>query len=196
MIKEHVLISVAWVVYCVVHSVLANARVKEKMARWMKGGFRYYRIGYNIFASVTLQVIIYYQIRMDSPALYANTLFFKILGGTIALSGLLLMIVCIRKYFAELSGIRNIKNEAVTDTLIVTGVHTYVRHPLYLGTFAFVWGLFLIFPYVSFFITNGIITIYTLIGIYMEEEKLEAVFGESYKQYKLTVPKLIPFTKK
>jgi protein-S-isoprenylcysteine O-methyltransferase Ste14 len=55
------------------------------------------------------------------------------------------------------------------------------------------WGLFIILPYLSFLISNIIITIYTLIGIELEEKKLELEFGESYRQYKQKVPKLLPF---
>ena len=67
-----------------------------------------------------------------------------------------------------------------------------VRHPLYFGTFVFIWGFFIVLPYLSLLICNLVVTIYTLIGIRFEEAKLEKEFGESYKQYKAQVPMIIP----
>jgi protein-S-isoprenylcysteine O-methyltransferase Ste14 len=69
-----------------------------------------------------------------------------------------------------------------------------VRHPLYLGTFLFIWGAWLIIPLVSFGITNVVITLYTLIGIHFEERKLVEEFGQSYISYSRQVPKIIPFS--
>ena len=105
------------------------------------------------------------------------------------------MILCIQKYFISLSGLRSLINEKSSDILMINGIHRYMRHPLYLGTFLFIWGLFLIQPYLSLLIANTIITVYTLIGIGFEENKLVEEFGEQYTQYKKNVPKLFPFIK-
>ena len=95
----------------------------------------------------------------------------------------------------SISGLRSLLIENVRNELQIRGIHKYVRHPLYLGTFVFIWGLFLLFPVLSLLVTNAIITIYTLIGIQFEEKKLIDEFGESYRQYRAAVPKLIPFFK-
>jgi protein-S-isoprenylcysteine O-methyltransferase Ste14 len=41
-------------------------------------------------------------------------------------------------------------------------------------------------------ITDFIITVYTLLAIRLEEEKLVAEFGDQYRRYQRSVPKLIP----
>ncbi len=103
------------------------------------------------------------------------------------------MIICIRKYFYELSGIQALENTPVeTPTLQQKGLHKYVRHPLYFGTLLFVWGLFLLLPFLSNLIAVVVLTIYVLIGIHLEEQKLILEYGEKYKQYSKNVPKLIP----
>jgi protein-S-isoprenylcysteine O-methyltransferase Ste14 len=86
-------------------------------------------------------------------------------------------------------------NEGKKNPLIFTGLHKYVRHPLYLGTFIFIWGLFVLFPLLSLLIADIVITIYTLIGINFEEEKLISDFGKEYTRYQNMVPKIIPFSK-
>ena len=75
---------------------------------------------------------------------------------------------------------------------MITGVHRIVRHPLYAGTFIFIWGLLIVYPYLSLFITDAIITIYTLIGLKFEEKKMEREFGDAYKSYQQSVPMIIP----
>jgi protein-S-isoprenylcysteine O-methyltransferase Ste14 len=72
------------------------------------------------------------------------------------------------------------------------GLHAYMRHPLYSGTLLFIWALFLIFPFMGNLIACVIITVYTLIGIRMEEKKLVIEFGEEYKSYAHQTPMLIP----
>lgn len=91
-----------------------------------------------------------------------------------------------------LSGLRSLVQEENYSELHISGIHRYVRHPLYLGTFLFIWGLFIVFPTLSLLISNSVITIYTLIGIKLEEKKLVLEFKEQYKAYQKTVPKLIP----
>jgi protein-S-isoprenylcysteine O-methyltransferase Ste14 len=132
---------------------------------------------------------------MPPLELFTGSKFYSVGGIVVALFGLLIMAICIRKYFMNLSGLRSLFREGFANELQITGIHKYVRHPLYLGTFIFIWGLLLVIPHLSLLISNTIITIYTLVGIELEERKLEAEFGEGYKEYRTKVPKLIPFAK-
>ena len=196
MVKEHIILALLWIVYGILHSLLADMKVKAWVSRWMGALFVHYRLFYTLFAAVTFIAIMIYQVQLTSPILYSSFLSLKVLGALISLLGLSIMGFCIRKYFMSLSGLRSlvqpVKNNA---ELMVTDIHRYVRHPLYLGTFIFIWGLWITFPYLSLMIANAIITIYTLIGIGLEEKKLELLFGESYKIYKKEVPKILPFRK-
>lgn len=187
---------VLWVLYGVLHSLLADTGVKAWLSRRMGSFSAHYRLIYTLFAFITLVALLLYQVRMVSPALYTGFPTLKIAGALITLTGLSLMLFCIRKYFMSLSGLRTlVEPEKAGAELMITGIHQYVRHPLYLGTFIFIWGLWIVFPYLSLLIANVIITIYTLIGINLEEKKLEELFGESYKKYKQRVPRLLPFRK-
>jgi protein-S-isoprenylcysteine O-methyltransferase Ste14 len=76
--------------------------------------------------------------------------------------------------------------------LELTGIHTYVRHPLYLGTLATLWSVFLFFPLLNNLIACLAITVYTLIGIRLEERKLLRIFGRQYADYRRHTPMLIP----
>jgi len=192
MLLNHIFPATLWILYCVLHSVLASQGVKSKVPQRIK---KWYRLWYTIFSFVSLAALLYYQVSIVTMELFKlNTPIF-ILGILLSFSGLVLMLVCIKKYFIHLSGLRSLVIEKYSNQLQITGVHKQVRHPLYLGTFAFIWGWFLIAPYLSLWIANVIITTYTLIGIELEEKKLVAEFGKDYEEYRKKVPKLIPFLK-
>lgn len=192
-VYQHILLAFFWILFGVLHSWLASLGVKEKLKTILKRKFKHYRIYYTVFAFLTMISILIYQVSIPSPSLFKASLLSNSIGAVVCLSGLIIMAICIKKYFFSLSGLKELVTEHPGNELIITGIHRYIRHPLYLGTFLFIWGLLVMFPLLSLLIAVVIITIYTLIGISFEESKLEAEFGESYRRYKASVPKLIPF---
>ena len=102
------------------------------------------------------------------------------------------MFISIKKYFLLLSGVRSIYEAVPRAELKVEGIHRYVRHPLYLGTILFVWGLFFIFPLLNNLIAVVLLTVYVFIGIGFEEKKLIKEFGKKYEEYISAVPMLLP----
>jgi protein-S-isoprenylcysteine O-methyltransferase Ste14 len=195
MILYHLILALLWMLYCFLHSLLASLGFKKMVQRVSGKGYQYYRLYYTLFAFLSLAALIYFGVSIPTIQIFRPPVFILAIGYLFTIAGLGLMMICIKKYFIGLSGLLSLVKERRSQTLIITGVHQYVRHPLYLGTFAFIWGLFLVLPYLSFGISNLIITVYTLIGIRLEESKLITEFGESYRLYKEKVPKLIPFTK-
>jgi len=195
MLLNHVILAFLWIIYCVLHSVLASTSVKQSVQQRLGKNYKYYRIFYTVFSFLFLVALLYFQVTISTSQLFNLTSFSVLFGILITFAGLMLMIACIGKYFISLSGLRSLVSENSSNQLMITGVHRYVRHPLYLGTFIFIWGLFLLLPYLSLLIANTIITIYTLIGITLEEKKLIREFGESYLQYRSKVPKLLPLLK-
>jgi len=193
MVVLYLVLAIGWIIYCVLHSVLATTTVK----RWAAENFwflsRYYRLCYTLFAFAGLVALLLFMRSLPTQLVFVPNSISKGAGILLGLSGLVLMLLCISRYFVSLSGITSLFRETpCSGKLIVSGVHRYVRHPLYLGTFAFVWGIFLYFPLYTLLISFLIITIYTVMGIRWEEQKLVAEFGEEYRKYQREVPKLIP----
>jgi protein-S-isoprenylcysteine O-methyltransferase Ste14 len=191
MFGSHVLLGFLWVFYCFLHSLLASVVIKKKAQRVMGKHFIHYRLLYTLFAFFSLVAIIYYQLKLVPVVLFSSA-FLYYTGIVVAIAGLVLMGICIKKYFMSLSGLRSLTQERPSHQLIITGVHKYIRHPLYLGTFAFLWGFFLVKPHLSLLIADTIITLYTVFAIRLEEAKLVQEFGDDYRQYQLSVPKLWP----
>lgn len=192
MLLEHIVLALSWMFYGFLHSFLAATSVKTKIRLSLKSGFVYYRIFYNLISFAGLAALIWFQLRIESVWIYKPPFVILATGWLLAISGAVLMAVCVRKYFFSLSGLRSFFREAPGGKLMISGVHRYVRHPLYLGTFAFIWGLTLSYPAADMAIVAVIITVYTLIGIRFEEEKLVMEYGDDYRRYRQQVPMLIP----
>jgi protein-S-isoprenylcysteine O-methyltransferase Ste14 len=154
--------------------------------------FRYYRLVYSIFSTITLVMILYYQYSFKSLQLISTALLSYVTAFLLIAPGLAIMSTAVIKYFKLLSGIRSLYHPTPAAELKLQGIHKYVRHPLYLGTLLFVWGLFFLFPLVNNLIAVVIITAYVLIGIKFEEKKLVGQFGGHYTDYIKGVPRLIP----
>ena len=181
-----------WVVFCVLHSVFASGAVKRKTAMAWPGLAPFYRIAYTLFAFLSLAAVVGYQIGMESPLVYRTGPILRVAGGVVLALGLVVMAVCIKKYFLSLSGLKSLFHKIPAGSLMVSGVHRIVRHPLYSGTFLAIWGFFILLPLLSLLIANVVITGYTLLALRYEEAKLLDQFGDDYATYRRQVPPIIP----
>ncbi len=163
--------------------------------QWMQGKYKYYRLLYSLLATVNLTYIVWYHISLKSEMLWLPPLLQKITAGLLIIVSTFCMLVCMKKYFADLSGIDALTGKTSLPHLEQTGLHAWVRHPLYTATLLFVWSIFLWQPSIKNLISCVCITAYTRIGIYFEEKKLLRFFGEEYAQYKKRVAMLLPIRK-
>lgn len=86
---------------------------------------------------------------------------------------------------------------APTKFLVVSGLHRYVRNPMYLGVALVIVGEAALFrdPHVAEYAALMLLTAHCFVVFY-EEPTLLRQFGESYEQYRRRVPRWIPrFTK-
>ncbi|MEO6188120.1 MAG: isoprenylcysteine carboxylmethyltransferase family protein [Ginsengibacter sp.] len=192
MITQHLALAFFWISYCVIHSFLAATKCKLVLKETMGTFFRYYRLLYTIFAAFTLALLLYFQYSFESPRLFQSPVMKYIALFFLVIPGLVIMLISIYKYFKLLSGIQTLFIAKPTSELKVENIHKYMRHPLYFGTLLFTWGLFFIFPLLSNLIAVISITLYTVIGIKLEEKKLVKEFGILYRDYQQSVPMLVP----
>ena len=192
MVQFHVLLALCWTLFGLLHSVLAGVKLKNRLERVMGRYYRYYRLLYTCLAFLELGLILVYQTSHASILLFSSQVVF-VAGIPLAAIGIYIMGICIKKYFANLSGIDVFTKDEQPMVLEISGLHRYMRHPLYAGTLLFMWSLFLLFPYLSNLIACVVSTAYVLIGISLEEKKLVMEYGERYVLYARKTPKLIPF---
>ena len=82
---------------------------------------------------------------------------------------------------------------APTQFLVTTALHRYVRNPMYLGVALAIVGEAAVFRSVHVVVYAGImLTIAHVFVVLYEEPTLRRQFGESYEEYRRTVPRWIP----
>ena len=189
---SHILLGAGWAAACTLHSLLAGTGVKSRIRQRLGSRYRYYRLAYNLFALASFGTLVGALGGLPSPSLWSASPVTDLLAWPMALGGLLIMYVSIRRFFLSFSGIQDLRGPAPPPTLQTDGLYRFVRHPLYLGTFLFIWSLFLFRPTAANGLVCLIITGYTLIGLRLEEKKLVAEFGQAYVDYQRRVPAILP----
>ncbi|RYF98296.1 MAG: DUF1295 domain-containing protein, partial [Chitinophagaceae bacterium] len=151
---------------------------------------RGYRLLYSITASITLFLVLEKHYRTSIVEIPIPLWLMVCAGVPGLMLGVYIVRSCLNKYFLKLSGVSMFSDQ--TPRLETTGLHSYCRHPLYLGTLISVWSMLLLFPDVRGFISCMAVTIYVLYGIGPEELKLMKQFGSAYAGYKQTTPAIWP----
>ncbi len=91
-----------------------------------------------------------------------------------------------------LVGVPELKNEQSSEQLISQGIYQLVRHPRYLTIIVGMTGISSIINYLGIYI----LTLLMIPGLYLialfEEHELLVRFGDAYRQYRASVPRLFP----
>lgn len=184
------------VLYGLIHSVLASHRVKGWFSRWWgeRGYQRYYRLFFSLQAAVLFAPVLLLVAILPDQTIYsipepwvyltslAELLAVLALIHSVMLTGALRFTGILQAMYPE---------QAISPIALVTrGLYRWVRHPLYICTFVFIW----LTPTMSWNVLamNIGITVYTLIGAVLEERKLISEFGQSYAEYRRKTPFIIP----
>ena len=191
---DHWILLGAWALFGFTHSLMAREWFISLCRSVMGRYFVYYRLIYSSIALLSLAAVLVWQFSLPAIIFAPPPLFRWLIGLPGGLLGIVLMGKCIHTYFLLHSGVGVFYKRSRGPAFISKGIHRYVRHPLYLGTLLLIWSLFLFFPSLGNFIACGMITLYTLIGIRLEESKLLRQFGQAYADYRRQTPMLIPRT--
>lgn len=191
------LLIVLWVGWCAVHSLLITTRVR----RWMegRGGLwrGLYRLGYVLIALASLLPLLWYTSTLPQEPLGPVPIWIKIVQGLLLLYALVLFIGGWRVYdlpvFLGFAQWHDYQTGQVSPQPVFrrAGILRYVRHPWYSGGIALLWAL----PGITdvTLVSRAILSTYLIIGAFLEERKLRANLGESYRIYCREVPMFIPW---
>jgi len=192
MIPE-ILLSVAWLIYYVMHSWLASHHFKRIFANSLSSLFPRYRLLYNIFSVLLLLVplSLLFLHPWDDLWHWQGTMSFLMNG--IGLMSIAVFLLSLRYYdAAAFLGLR-----PNTDGLIgsadgpftLSPLHRFVRHPWYFLGLLFIWSRDM---NMGWLITCLWATFYLFIGSRLEDRKLIVEYGDAYTRYRDKVPGLIP----
>jgi len=185
-------IGLAWLAYFALHSLLASSGVKiwigGRWSRFMRG----YRIAYNLIASVALLPVLWLIHATESGWLWQWRGAWGWLSDAIALAAIACFFASARAYdMGEFLGLRQLSGHPVDElrTFTLSSFHRFVRHPWYCIALVLIWTRDMNGPLL---VSALSITIYFIVGSRLEERKLIASYGETYRQYMAKVPGLIP----
>lgn len=196
-IAEHVIYALLWLSFGVLHSMLADQRLKCSAARFIGSQ---YRLAYNLIALIHFAAIFFIGrqwLAADavefawSPVLQTASLGAQLLGLGVLLAALTRYDLGLFSGLAQIRA-RSAGEDHATDEepLQTTGLHRWVRHPLYLGLFLIIWAR----ASDEFALATAIwASVYLVVGTKLEERRLLAKYGAAYSAYKSEVPMYLPW---
>ena len=190
---EYSIYALLWLSFGVVHSALASTPVK-RILHPLFG--RSYRLSYNLFSALHIGLILIAgRVWLGDTSASLNLA--SQLDTIIVVcrwAGVGIILAALTQYdlgrFGGLTQLRRgSESSGDEESLHITGLHRYVRHPLYLGAYLFLWG--------GAVDELGLQTalwgsLYLFIGTWFEERKLISLYGRHYVEYREKVPAILP----
>ncbi|MGZ5906520.1 MAG: methanethiol S-methyltransferase [Reyranella sp.] len=182
-------------VFAIQHSVMARPAFKRWWTRFVPQAVE--RTTYVLLASLAL-LLLYWQWRpIPAPVVWSvtNPAAILLIQAVFWISwGLVLLGTFLINHF-ELFGLRQVWARLLGGTLPAPEFRTpflykRVRHPIYLGFLLAFWAAPIMTAGHLLFAVGT--TGYILIGIWLEERDLIALFGDQYRRYREQVSMLIP----
>jgi protein-S-isoprenylcysteine O-methyltransferase Ste14 len=179
---DYLVLVVGWLVYFGLHSGLAAHRVKRLFhPRW-------FRLLYSFIATAGLLALLFWNGKIQSQAILKSDGWLRYLSLMLTTFGVMLIQLSFKQYsLRAFLGLANEPKEFKTE-----GILAHVRHPIYAGTILIIIGFFFFIPNWPTLVSCLLMLGYLPVGIYFEEKKLVAAFGDQYLAYKKRVPSLIP----
>lgn len=182
-------------IFAIQHSVMARPQFKRWWTKIVPVSVE--RTTYVLLASLALALLIWQWRpmpaivwRIAGPQLAMAVIGLSFLGWLIVLTSTFLI-----NHF-ELFGLHQVTNNLAGRTMPLPRFRTplfygFVRHPIYLGFIIAFWAT----PTMTqgHLLFAAVTTAYILVGIWLEEHDLVALFGDDYRHYRERVSMLVPW---
>ena len=185
-------LAIGWVLYALLHSLLAGLRVKAAVVRLWPGFTPWYRLAYNGVALLAVLPLIWLMRAVPGAELWAWNGAWAWLANGLAAAALFGAMQSSQAYamndflgLGVLGGDKAIER----DVFRLSMPHRFVRHPWYSFGLVIVWTRDM---NAAMLVSALAITIYFVAGSWLEEKKLIAIHGDTYRRYRERVPGLLP----
>ena len=185
-----------WILFCVIHSGLIAVSTTRLLQQWMGNFYRFFRLYYNIFSLITFAALLVATYQTKSEPVFAWSGYLRLVQAFLILGAIVTLIVGAKSYNLNyvlgIEQIRNYQRETAKpdSPIVATGIHELVRHPWYSGVFILLWAGD---QTERSLIVNAIMSIYLIVGTFLEERKLVLEFGTIYSDYQKQVSMLFPW---
>ncbi|MFW9864370.1 MAG: methyltransferase family protein [Candidatus Thorarchaeota archaeon] len=173
------------------HSGISALRTKNWLIdRWGKEGYA------RIFNATSIIGIAVPFIAMNfwnwfyflfEPALIQPLLFAS--GAILVLIGFVVSTMASR--VISVSTVADMRTDRKAE-LITGGIYSRIRHPLYLATILMLLGLAALYPFDRVIVFSTALSIYVIVGAWLEERKLVIHYGDAYREYRRRAGFMLP----
>ena len=179
-----------FLLFALIHSLLATDRVKGLLCGNRRSITRYYRLLYNLLAMASFAWVL--ASLPGSPLLYSLTGSPQIILHSLQACALLLLCRCAAQTgLSDFLGIRQLLTKEKQPPFFTRkGCYGHVRHPQY--TVAVIFLLVSPTMTVNHALFTLLSTAYFILGGVLEETRLCDIFGDDYRRYQQEVPMFIP----
>jgi len=185
-----------WVLFYTSHSIMAATKIKKKMRRIMGRSYKWYRLTYSFFSVLFFLWILMYAATIPVSVVLEPSQFLAYLGFVLAGFGTIIAVKAFKgQSLKRFLGIIPHDDLTTVEPLHTEGLYGWMRHPMYAGLLLIFLGFFFYLPYISSLIHLLALLVYLPFGIYFEEKKLIALYGDDYRTYQAKVPVLFPTRK-
>lgn len=182
------------VLFFLQHSLMQRNWFRKRLGRYLPR--IYHGAVFSVFSGIFLIILVLFwqkstsfTLDLDGPAfwLMRTLFFFAIIGSFITARSLRTFDPFgIREIATKLAG-----KPAKASVFVVRGAYQWVRHPLYFFSLIMIWAQVAVTMDSILFI--GLWTSWIVLGAFLEERDLTAVFGDLYLNYQRNVPMLVPY---
>lgn len=187
------------VFWCFLHSLLLSQGFSRRFRHLAGNMWRWHRVVYNMVSAVTLLPLLVYLQLINEQPLFLWTGWFTGIRFILLAAGLLLFYGGSRMYdfqlFIGLTQLRSGESSVLLSGdshFQQDGILSIIRHPWYGGGILFLWSIRSEYG-VTICTIYTIFTVYLIIGAFLEEKRLEKIFGEEYRRYKRDVSMFVPY---
>ena len=200
-IQNGVIILGAFAAFGAIHSLMAGARLKERLIPVLGERFTegWYRLAYNALSGVTVFPVLLAIVLLPDRLLYQLASPWSVLLRLVQLAGLAGLVGAL--FVTDVWHFAGIKQAAAylnadplplpAPDLQEKGMYRYVRHPLYFFSLALIWATPVLT--INWLWFNVGATLYFAVGSLVEEQRLVRAYGDAYRQYQARVSWLIPW---
>jgi protein-S-isoprenylcysteine O-methyltransferase Ste14 len=189
-VPDVILFLFRFLLFALVHSVLAMPFLKKRCIGQSRHLRRFYRLYYNLVSIVLFSWVM--ATLRNSAVIYVVPGVWSLVLYSMQMVFVIILVACARQTgVAEFLGVTGeASGEFKAPKLVTDGWYRVVRHPLYLFSMLFLvsnpvisvrWLLLTLFS-----------AVYFVVGALPEERRLLQEFGDEYRAYQRTVPFLIP----
>lgn len=189
---DYLLLTLSWALFYSLHSSFASSKLKRFFGGKIGKPIKWYRLIYSVGSSLFFLGIIFQSALIPNYQVFIKGSITEYLAYVFAGFGTIIMVKSSKQIsLSRFLGV-SAKSDQL-DELVISGLYSKIRHPLYAGLMLIFIGYFLFSGTATAAVHLICLALYLPIGIYFEEKNLIALYGQSYKTYQEKVPPFFPW---